>query len=81
MKARAFGHSKEETPKEGPIELSEVTLIGSPDELRRIASFIQKSADEIEKHGDKFGHNHLQDEEDLKPWFYQGVDVIVARRA
>jgi hypothetical protein len=79
MKVRAFGYAREQLSKEGLLEMREVAFVGSPTELKRIAAFLVKSADEIEQRGAKFSHNHLQDEDDLRPWFDEGVDVIVAR--
>ena len=79
MNAKAFGRSKKKVSKDGLLAMSEVTFACSPDELRRIAKFIAKSADEIEKQGDKFGHRHLRDEKDLAQWGADSVDIIVVR--
>lgn len=59
--------------------MSEVSFVASPAELRRIAAFLVKSANDLEKQGSKFGHNHLSAEKDLHPWSKESVDVIVAR--
>jgi hypothetical protein len=79
VKAKAFGRSKRKASPDGLLSMSEITLVGSPAELRRIAEFITKAAGELEKHGESFGHCHLQDEGDLRPWSDEGVDVIIAR--
>ena len=79
MSAKVFGRSKKKASKDGLLSMSEITFEGSPAELRRIAAFIAKSAAEIEKYGEKFGHNHLRDEKDLAHWTDDSVDVIVAR--
>jgi hypothetical protein len=79
MNAKVFGRAKKQLSKDGLLAMSEVTFTGSPAELRRIAEFIAKSAEAVEKHGQKFSHSHLRDEKDLAPWVADSVDVIVAR--
>ncbi len=79
MKAKAFGYAKKQISDEGLLALSEVSFVGSPAELRRIAAFLVKSAEDIEKYGENFSHNHLRHEKDLRPWNNESVDVIVAR--
>ncbi|MFC1537006.1 hypothetical protein ACFL48_04255 [Pseudomonadota bacterium] len=44
-----------------PSELSEVTLMASPEELRKISIFVNSMADELEKRGSEFDHGHLSD--------------------
>lgn len=81
MKLIAFGYSKKIVNEDGLHQLSEITFVATPSELRRIATFLCSSADEMEKCGPKFGHNHLQDEEDLKSsWDETATDVIVLSR-
>jgi hypothetical protein len=81
MKSTAYGYAKRTVSENGLVELTEVTLVGTPSELRRIAAFIALGADAIEKHGAKFGHEHLQDQADLKPrWDDSAVDLIVVAR-
>jgi hypothetical protein len=80
MKSTAFGYSKRKVSDQGLLELSEVTFAATPSEFRRISAFLSKCADEIDRQGANFGHSHLQDEKDLKPWDDDAVDVIVVRR-
>lgn len=42
-------------------ELAEITLVASPDELRRIAAFLTKAAATMERMGSTYGHEHLSD--------------------
>ncbi len=79
MKTKVFGRSKKKASKDGLMEMSEITFEGSPTELRAIAAFLTRSADELEKHGKNFGHNHLKDEKHPAPWSSDAVDVIVAQ--
>ena len=79
MKAKAFGYAKKRLSKDGLLAMKEVSFVASPTELRRIAAFLVKSAEELEKHGSKFGHNHLSAEKDLHPWSDESIDVIVLR--
>jgi hypothetical protein len=78
MKTTAFGYAKNRD-EETPLHLSEVSFVSPPAELRRIAAFLVKAAKEMEQHGAGFGHSHLRDEVDLKPWADEALDVIVAR--
>jgi len=79
MTTKAFGRAKKKASKDGLLEMSEITFVGSPADLRKIAAFIVKSAAELERHGKEFGHNHLRDERDLGPWTDEGVDVIITQ--
>ena len=78
MKTTVFGYAKDRD-EATLLQLGEVSFVSSPVELRRIAAFLMKAAEEMEQHGARFGHSHLRDEIDLKPWSDDGVDVIVAR--
>ena len=81
MKPAAYGYPKREVSEHGLVELSEVTLAGTPSELRRIAKFIAQCADEIDRSAAGFGHSHLQDEADLKRrWDDSATDIIVILR-
>jgi hypothetical protein len=41
--------------------VKQITILASPQELRRISRFIENAADLMEKHGEDYGHEHLQD--------------------
>lgn len=43
------------------IELAEVSLSASPAELRRIAAFLNDAADNMERMGATYDHEHLSD--------------------
>jgi hypothetical protein len=47
-----------------PLQLSEVTLSASPSELRSIAKFLMRAADEIEQLGTEWEHEHLCNSEE-----------------
>lgn len=51
----------EGSDEESPVPLGEVTIAASPIVLRRIAKFLSYVADQMEKHGASFDHEHLQD--------------------
>ncbi|QKE63330.1 hypothetical protein HNE05_08120 [Aquipseudomonas campi] len=59
------GYAKEERDTENliPAELVEITLVASANELRRIAKFLERCADNIEKYGKSWGHEHLSDQD------------------
>lgn len=57
---RLYGYY-EGKDEEAPASLEEVTIAASPIVLRRIATFLNHVADQMEKHGTALGHEHLQD--------------------
>ena len=65
MSIKFYGYTQAgravEQPK--PLSLSEVTLLASPSELRRIARFLVRAADAIETQGNDWEHEHLEDSE------------------
>jgi hypothetical protein len=62
-----------------PLSMKEVSFVASPHELRLIASFLQESAESIEKHGADFSHEHFVDYlERINQESELGCDVIVA---
>ena len=58
---KIYGYSKLKVTADGLIEMREVSIQTGPDNLRRIAQFINQCAELMEKHGEKFGHEHLKD--------------------
>ena len=58
MRCYGYAHKSED---EKPMELSEVTLVGSPATLRDLARFLLLVAEKMEDHGDQFGHEHFED--------------------
>ncbi|GBG15716.1 uncharacterized protein NMK_3327 [Novimethylophilus kurashikiensis] len=46
-----------------PAELAEITLIATPEELRRIAQFLENCASRIETCGKSWEHEHLSDKD------------------
>lgn len=74
---KAYGYSPNVPASGGPLPLSEVSFVGDPATLREVAAFLLHSADEMERHGEAFGHEHLCDTWD--GWQPGSADVIVAR--
>lgn len=56
---KIYGYAKEN--QDELLELSEITISSNPEVLRKIASFINKMAQEIEDKGTSFDHEHMQD--------------------
>lgn len=58
-----YGYKNEGFPIEEvePSELAEVTLVATPDELRRIAKFLESAAVSMERMGSTYDHEHLSD--------------------
>lgn len=44
-----------------PDELAEITLVANPDELRKIARFIEAAAEGMENRPETWEHEHLSD--------------------
>ncbi len=44
-----------------PSELAEITLVANPEELRRIAKFLENCANGMETRGKSWEHEHLCD--------------------
>ena len=66
------GYREEDDPK--LHTLGEVTLSASPEELKKIAKFLIKTASEMEQYGTDFGHEHLSDFDNT---FSYQRDIIV----
>ncbi len=79
METKILGSRKGGDDSSAWEELSEVTIASNPADLRRLAAFLTKCADDIEEHGTSFGHTHLRDEPNLQPWTGEAADVIVTR--
>jgi hypothetical protein len=77
---KAYGHELDETTEEldfdkFPIRLREVSFRSSPDELRLIAKFIERCADQMEIPEEKWDHKHFQDT--LPEWEEGDTDIII----
>lgn len=59
---KLFGHINPPTSVE-PYELGEVTLVASPEELRKIARFLDEVATKMESSPDTWEHEHLCDQQ------------------
>lgn len=57
---KIFGYP-EESEMESPLSMSEVTICASEDEVERIIRFFEYVRVQMQKHGDAFGHEHLED--------------------
>jgi hypothetical protein len=77
MNLKAYGRGKV-ISKDGLFQLTEVSLVGTPDELKSLAKFLEEAAATKERVGEGFGHRHLRDEKALHPWDDHCADVIVA---
>jgi hypothetical protein len=58
------------------LKLEKVSIQTDSATLRKIAEFINKTADLMDKHGKAFGHEHYQDNVDNPP---EGADIIIVR--
>ena len=60
---KLYGYADEGLPEEEvvPAALAEITLCATPDELRKIAAFLESCAQEMERMGSSYDHLHLSD--------------------
>jgi hypothetical protein len=56
MKLHGYGYTDENL-----LDLAEITLVATPEELRKIASFLNTTADNMERMGEDYDHEHLSD--------------------
>jgi len=70
------GYSNQGLPIEKirPEELAEITLVASPTELRKIAAFLISAADNMERMGISYSHEHLADKQ---PGFESSPHFVV----
>src|SRR5690606_20153364 len=57
-----------------PLRLHEVTVAASPRTLRRLSEFLLYVAEQMERHGSNFGHEHF---EDFEPEARSGAAFVV----
>ena len=58
---KLFGYLASASEQKAPLELSEMTLLASPADLREIAGFLLHAAKTMEHMGKSFDHMHLSD--------------------
>ena len=72
-----YGYKRTEVTEEGLLEMKEVTFVAGPNDLRSVAKFLLKMADEMESGA--FGHTHRHMDCVVKGWAQRnpGVDIVV----
>ena len=63
MKIHGYADAGLEIEEIVPAELAEITLVATPEELRRIARFLENCANGMEARGKSWEHEHLSDED------------------
>lgn len=60
---KLYGYECQGAPADDvePAEMTEVTLVATPDELRKIARFLESAANAMERMGNDYSHEHLSD--------------------
>ena len=73
---KLFGYKDEGLPIEEirPDELAEITLVATPDELRKMARFLDDAAARMDSMGEVFSHEHLSDKQ---PGFEDSPHFVV----
>lgn len=75
---KLVGHSIEDRDADEVrfIELAEIGVSASPAELRRMAAFLNDAADNMERMGDVYDHEHLSDRQ---PGFDDSPHFVVLK--
>jgi hypothetical protein len=73
---KLFGYKEAGLPTEEieSSELAEITLVATPAELRMIAEFLESTARNMERMGDRYDHEHLSDK---NPGFNDSPHFVV----
>ena len=74
MKIISYGYENLPIEATRHRELAEITLIATPNELRRIAAFLTDAAAEMERMGPIYDHEHLCDRQ---PGFDDSPQIVV----
>ncbi|MGH8080182.1 MAG: Imm32 family immunity protein [Lysobacter sp.] len=61
MRLRGYSVEDQDVDDVRFVELAEISLSADPTELRRIAAFLNDAADNMERMGDTYDHEHLSD--------------------
>jgi hypothetical protein len=74
---KLFGYTGEDLSGESiqPSKLAEVTLVATPEELRKISAFLQAAANHMESMGASYSHEHLADKQ---PGFSRSPHFVVS---
>lgn len=56
---KIFGYQKSKLNDEGLLEMEEITFQGKPEQLRFVADFLRRAADNIEANPGKYDHDHI----------------------
>jgi len=74
-----FGYPTGEEDRDTPLPLKEATVVGEAPVLRRLADFFIFAAEQLEKHGSDFGHEHFADFAGVRSAQQRTADIIVCR--
>ncbi|MBU2706792.1 hypothetical protein KCM76_12435 [Zooshikella marina] len=64
MNIHGYADEGQEPDEIVPAELAEITLVATPEELRRIAKFLENCANGMEARGTSWEHEHLSDKDE-----------------
>lgn len=70
------GHTADQGNGSSNVQLGELILEASAVELRGIAAFLQKAADNMDRMGNVYDHEHLSDNQ---PGFDDQPHIVVVR--
>ena len=69
---RADSNEEDTTPK----EMAEISIVANAKELRMIAAFLQQTADNMDRMGSAYDHEHLSD---ANHFFESSPHIVVVR--
>jgi hypothetical protein len=65
VKIHGYANEGLKTEEIVPVELAEITLVATPQELRRMAKFLENCANGMETRGKSWEHEHLSEKDRL----------------
>jgi hypothetical protein len=75
-----YGYPLGDEERETPMRLKEATVLADDvSVLRQLAEFFTYAADQVERHGSSFGHEHFADFVRLPPTQQRTADIIVSQ--
>jgi hypothetical protein len=57
---RLYGYPQDQD-LDSSLTMREITIAADPQALRQLASFLSHAAEQMERHGSAFGHEHYSD--------------------
>ena len=76
MKIFGYSHESQDQEEGVSIELAEIVMEATTDEVRMIAAFLNKVADDMQSMGEDYDHEHLSD---VNHYFKNSPHFVIVR--